>query len=98
MINLKTTVRDKDTMMTIYKDGKKIKRKALGYRKFKSVEGIPAGTYQVVARNVLWTSQPFEFEYDGTTPITLVAIAHPDYNVFKRLTTKYNQYFKIVQE
>lgn len=98
MINLKTTVKDKDTMMTIYKDGKKVKRKALGYRKFKSLEGIPAGSYQVAARNGLWTSQLFDFEYDGITPITLVAIAHPDFNVFQRLTVKYNQYFKIIQE
>ncbi len=98
MINLKTTVRDKDTMMTIYQDGIKIKRKALGYKKFKTIEGIPAGTYQVTARNGFWTSQQFEFKYDGITPVTLTAIAHPDYSTFQRLTTKHNEYFKIIEE
>lgn len=98
MINLKTTVSDKDTVMTIYKDGAKVKRKGLGYRKFKTLKDMPAGTYTVIARNVIWTSQPFEFTYDGQTPITLVAIAHPDYNMFTRLTTKRTEYFKIVQE
>lgn len=84
--------------MTIYKDGKKVKRKGLGYRKYKSLEGIPAGRYQVSARNVFWTSQLFEFDYDGTTPVTLVAIAHPEYSLIKRLTVNYNNYFKIIQE
>lgn len=98
MINLKTTVNDKDTVMTLFKDGKKVKSKALGYRKFKKLEGFSAGTYQIVAKNVIWKSQPYEFYYDGLQPITLVAIAHPDYNIFKRLTTKRNEYFKIIEE
>lgn len=98
MINLKTTVPDKDTVMKISQDGVKVKSKALGYKKFKTIEGLSAGKYQVVAKNVIWTSQPFEFEYDGSTPITLVAIAHPDYSMMQRLTTKRKEYFKIVQE
>ncbi len=98
MINLKTTVNDKDTVMTLFQNGKKVKSKGLGYRKFKTLKDFPAGTYQVVAKNVIWKSQPYEFYYDGTSPITLVAIAHPDYNMLKRLTTKRNQYFKIIEE
>ncbi len=98
MITLKAEVRDKDTVMIIYKDGVKVKRKGLGYLRKKTLKGVEPGTYTVVAKNGIWKSQHFEFNYDGETDVVLTAIAHPDYSLFQRLITSRDNYFKIIEE